>query len=74
MILSEEDIQEFRTLAQKDGVELTHQEASEAATRLILLYLRLALATPSERAAEGLANSSRSANLTLSRPANDASN
>lgn len=55
MLLSEEDIEEFIALAQKEGVELTREKAVAAATRLVLLYLRLALPTPSEMAEGRLA-------------------
>ena len=48
MLLSEDDIQEFIVLAEKDGVQLSREEAVAAATRLVLLYLRLAMPTPSE--------------------------
>jgi hypothetical protein len=69
MTLTDEDIQEFITLARMDGVELTHEAATETATRLILLYLRLALPTPSER----LANSGEQGNLTTNKLADPAS-
>ena len=55
MLLSEEDIDEFIALAKKELVELTREEAVAGATRLILLYLRLALPTPSELAEGRLA-------------------
>src|ERR1700682_5692764 len=55
MLLSEEDIDEFIALAKKEGVELTREEATATATRLVLLYLRLAMPTPSEMAERRLA-------------------
>lgn len=55
MLLSEEDIDEFILLAKKEGVELTREDATAAATRLVLIYLRLAMPTPSEIAAGQLA-------------------
>jgi hypothetical protein len=60
MLLSEEDIEEFVDLAKEEGVELTHEAATAAATRLVLLYLRLAMPTPSELAARLLAKSRES--------------
>jgi hypothetical protein len=57
MLLSEEDIDEFIALAKKEDVELTREEATATATRLVLLYLRLAMPTPSEMAERRLAKS-----------------
>jgi hypothetical protein len=57
MLLSEEDIDVFIALAKKEGVELSREEATATATRLVLLYLRLAMPTPAEMAERRLAKS-----------------
>lgn len=63
MLLSEEDIDEFIALAKKEGVELTREEATATATRLVLLYLRLAMPTPSEMAERRLAKTRADASV-----------
>jgi hypothetical protein len=63
MLLSEDDIEEFIVLARKEGVELSREEAVAAATRLVLLYLRLAMPTPSELAELRLAKTSANATV-----------
>jgi hypothetical protein len=59
MLFSEEDLEEFIAIARKEGVELTREEAVAAATRVVLLYLRLALPTPSEALEAGLAKTAQ---------------
>jgi hypothetical protein len=63
MLLTEEDIDEFITLAKKEGMELTREEATATATRLVLLYLRLAMPTPSEMAERRLAKTRTDASV-----------
>jgi hypothetical protein len=46
--LTDDEIAEFQRLAAADGQILTRQEAVETATRVVLLYQRLARPTPSE--------------------------
>ncbi len=58
MTLTEADIDEFMALCEENGDRLTREEAREAASRLLLVYERLAMRTPSELQAARLAKSS----------------
>jgi len=51
MRISDQDLREFITLAEIDGVKLTTEEARVAAMRLLLLYQHLAQPTPAEKEA-----------------------
>lgn len=57
MTLTEADIDEFIALCEENGDRLTREEAREAATRLLLVYERLAMPTPGELRAAVLAKS-----------------
>jgi hypothetical protein len=72
MELSDLDIEEFIALAKKERVELTREEATAAATRLTLLYLRLAMPTPKELAEVRLAKPGGGASLKDGRKINPA--
>jgi hypothetical protein len=63
MELSDLDIEEFIALAKKERVDLTREEATAAATRVVLLYLRLAMPTPKELAEARLAKPGGGASL-----------
>ena len=57
MKLTDADIEEFMNLCEEeDGVRPSRELASEAATRLALLYERLLLPTPREVASTDLKN------------------
>jgi hypothetical protein len=58
MTLTEADIDEFLALCDENGDRLTREEAREAAARLLLVYERLAMPTPSELQAARLVKSS----------------
>jgi hypothetical protein len=70
MKLTEADIDEFIALAKKERVELTREDATAAATRLVLLYLRLAMPTPKELAEARLAKPGGDASLKDGRKTN----
>jgi hypothetical protein len=70
MKLTETDIDEFLALASKEGVDLTRKEAAEAATRLLLLYVRLSMPTPAEFARHRLAKPVADASLNDGRKPN----
>lgn len=55
--ITDRDADEFRALSAGLGVELSPDEAREAATRLLLVYQTLARPTPSELRAVRLAKS-----------------
>lgn len=48
MLIAEEELEEFVRLCQECGETPSEEEAREAATRLVLLYERLLMPTPSE--------------------------
>ena len=57
MKLADSDIEDFMKLCEEeDGVRPSREMASEAATRVVLLYERLLLPTPHEMATAGLQN------------------
>jgi hypothetical protein len=70
MKLTDADIDEFTALARRERVELTHEEATAAATRLALLYLQLAMPTPKELAETRLAKPGGGASLKDGRKTN----
>jgi hypothetical protein len=55
--ITDRDVDEFRALSAGLGVELSHDNAREAATRLLLVYQTIARPTPSELRAARLAKS-----------------
>jgi hypothetical protein len=57
MTLTHADIDEFMALCKENGDHLTREEAREAAARLLFVYERLAMSTPSELQAARLAKS-----------------
>ena len=74
MKLTDADIDEFVALARKEQTELTREEATAAATRLVLLYLRLAMPTPKELAEVRLAKPGGDATVKDGRKINQSPN